>query len=118
MKLWLESLLNLDKDALHIYGALLVQLMTAILLRRSLASPLPWIAALAVAFLNEYLDFQQAGPSERSIALYREAALHDIWNTLLLPTGLFLIARFWPGLLTSQKTERRSFPAEMQEDKA
>ncbi|MEO9500779.1 MAG: hypothetical protein ABJD75_13035 [Parasphingorhabdus sp.] len=116
MKLWLESLLNLDKDALHIYGAVLVQLLTAILLRRSLASPLPWIAAFAVTFLNEYLDFRQAGPSERSIALYKEAALHDIWNTLLLPTGLFLIARFWPTLLTTQKTEEHLLPAELQED--
>ena len=116
MKLWLESLLNLDKDALHIYGALTVQLLTAILFRRSLANPLPWVAALAIALLNEFLDFQQAGPSAQSMQLFKEAAWHDLWNTMLLPTGLFVIARFWPGLLTAQESGIQAVSGELRED--
>lgn len=110
MKLWVETSLGLDKDALHIYGALTVQLLTAFVLRRSLASPWPLLAAAGIALLNEYLDFQGAGPSPRSIELYKAAAFHDLWNTMLLPAGLFFLARFWPSLLTARRSVKPVVP--------
>ena len=102
IKIWLVQTLELDKDALHIYVALTVQCVTAIIIRRSFASPWPWLAALVVALLNEYFDYQGVGESAESIAYYRAAAWHDMWNTMLLPTLLLLLGRYWPALLSHQ----------------
>lgn len=103
IKIWLENTLELDRDALHIYGAIGIQLTSALIFRRSLASPWPWIVTLLAILLNEYADLQRAGDTEASIAMYREASIHDIWNTMLLPTALLLMARFMPRLLTDQR---------------
>lgn len=102
IKIWIAENLSLDRDALHIYGALLIQLLTAIVTRRAISSPVPWIAALVVALLNEYLDLQHAGAQQWRIDLYRAASLHDMRNTMILPTILLLIARYCPGLLTDR----------------
>ncbi|SIO22402.1 hypothetical protein SAMN02745824_3422 [Parasphingorhabdus marina DSM 22363] len=106
IKIWFAETLSLDRDALHIYGALLIQILTAIIVRRPLSSPLPWIAALIVALLNEYLDLQHAGPQQWSIDLYRAASLHDMRNTMILPTVLLLVARYWPNLLTGRTDDQ------------
>ena len=86
---------GLERDALHIYAAILTQLAAALLLRRSLASPLPWLAVLAVALLNEALDMYGDGLAED---WERDSALHDLWNSMLVPTLLALLVRFAPGL--------------------
>ncbi|MEO0441215.1 MAG: hypothetical protein AAF067_10095, partial [Pseudomonadota bacterium] len=67
MKLWLVQSLQLDKDALHIYAAISVQLLVAILFRRTLASPIPWIAALGIILVNEYMDYQVINTNRHSI---------------------------------------------------
>ncbi len=41
LKNWLELSTGLDRDSLHIYGGVGVQLVSAFILRRSLASPVP-----------------------------------------------------------------------------
>ncbi len=99
IKIWLEATSGLDRDALHIYGAVGIQLLFALFFKRSLASLWPWLFAFAAALANEYVDFQQAGTNEASIAIYKDESIHDLWNTMLLPTGLLLIARFWPKWL-------------------
>ena len=91
--LWTE----LERDALHIYAAILLQIGAAALLRRSLASPLPWLAVLAAAIVNEALDIWRDRLFE---AWERDAALHDLWNTMLVPTLLALLVRFAPRLFT------------------
>ena len=53
-KNWLELSTGLDRDSLHIYAGVGVQLAMAFLLRRSLASPIPWLFVVAVALANEY----------------------------------------------------------------
>ncbi len=88
---------ELERDALHIYAAILLQIGSAAVLRRSLASPLPWLAVLAAALANEVLDIRRDGVFEN---WERSAALHDLWNSMLAPTILLLLARFAPGLLT------------------
>lgn len=115
-KIWLLQTLELDKDALHIYAAVSVQLLTAILFRQSLASPLPWIAALTIAVVNEYFDYQGVGPSEESIAYYRAAAWHDLWNTMLLPSLLFLLARFWPTIFSNRLTKYPAHRTDLNDD--
>lgn len=93
ISVWTE----LERDALHIYAAILLQIASAALLRRSLASPLPWLAVLAAALANEALDMRRDGLFEE---WERAAALHDLWNSMLVPTVLLLLARFAPRLLT------------------
>lgn len=86
---------ELDRDALHIYTAVLIQLGSAALLRRTLASPWPWLVVLAFALTNEWLDVHGDDLVE---AWEKAAALHDLWNTMLLPTLLLLVVRFAPRL--------------------
>lgn len=88
---------ELDRDALHIYAAVLIQLGSAALLRRSLASPWPWLVVLAFALGNEWLDVYRDDVLEE---WEKAAALHDLWNTMLLPTLLLLVVRFAPRLTT------------------
>ncbi|MDQ3144720.1 MAG: hypothetical protein M3Q57_07585 [Pseudomonadota bacterium] len=45
-----------DKDALHIYVAVAIQVAAALLSRRSLGYFLPWLAVLGCALVNEALD--------------------------------------------------------------
>jgi hypothetical protein len=86
---------GLERDALHIYAAILIQIGSAALLRRTLASPWPWLVVLAFAVGNEWLDVQR----DRLVEEWEKgAALHDLWNTMLLPTLLALLVRFAPRL--------------------
>jgi hypothetical protein len=66
-------------------------LLTAVALRRSLASARPWLAVLAVACIAEIWDM-----SDDLVAFGRlrwEASLHDLINTLIWPTILLFLAR-------------------------
>jgi len=86
---------ELERDALHIYAAVLLQIGAAAILRRSLASPLPWLTVLVAALVNEALDIRRDGVFEEWEGA---AALHDLWNSMLVPTLLLLLVRFAPGL--------------------
>ncbi|MGZ8285469.1 MAG: hypothetical protein ACXWUZ_06755 [Allosphingosinicella sp.] len=97
ISLWTE----LERDALHIYAAILLQIGSAALLRRNLASPLPWLAVLAAALFNEVLDAYRDGLVE---PWERAAALHDLWNTMLVPTVLALLVRFAPRLTSPKRS--------------
>lgn len=89
---------DLERDALHIYAALIIQVGSALLLRRSLASAAPWACVLALAGVNELMDMFGDGLVE---GWELGAALHDLWNTMLLPTLLLLLARFAPRLMVA-----------------
>lgn len=85
------TLTGLSKDALHIHVGLTVFLLAALLLRRPLRSPVPWLAVLAVALAGETLDALDALRANGEWGL--AAAVHDLANTLLWPTVLMLGAR-------------------------
>lgn len=102
IKIWLEAVTELDRDALHIYGAVGIQLLTALFFRRSLGSIWPWLFAFSAAIANEYVDMQSAGVTEAAIAYAEAESIHDLWNTMILPTLFFLIARFWPSWLVGK----------------
>lgn len=102
MKVWLEETLELDRDALHIYAGILVQLIVAVFCRRSLASLWPWITVLMIAGYNEYSDFGRSSGTPESFAFHKAEAIHDMWITMLLPTLLLLMARFWPSGLVGK----------------
>lgn len=89
---------DLERDALHIYAALLVQVASAWILRKRLAHFLPWLCVLAFAVANEWLDTYGDGLVEQ---WELDAGLHDLWNSMLLPTWLLLLARFAPRLFVA-----------------
>ena len=95
-KLWLVSSSGLNMDALHVHAGVMCQIAAALLMRRSLASPLPWLVVLAAVLANEYYDYSFETWPDRSEQLME--GFRDGWNTLLLPTLILLLVRFVPGL--------------------
>jgi hypothetical protein len=89
---------GLERDALHIYAALLVQVGTALVARKRIGHWLPWAMVLLLAVGNEWLDTYGDGLVEQWEV---DASLHDLWNTMLLPTLLLLLARFAPRLFAA-----------------
>jgi len=102
LKNWLELSTGLDRDSLHIYAGVGVHLVAAFILRRSLASPVPWFFVVVAALANEYYDYSVVPKSLNGDRTYYDAAVRDIWNTLLLPSLFLVIARFWPTWLTGR----------------
>lgn len=93
---------GLDRDALHIFVAVSIQLLAALLTKRSLANVLPWLLVLLLQLGNELLDFAVEGGA---LAAWRvEEAIRDTVNTMALPTLLLILARFLPSLLTGRGT--------------
>jgi len=106
-KHWLVTASGLHMDGLHVHAGLLVQLAAALLLRRSLRSPGPWLVVLVAIIANEYYDLHyEIWPSRAE--QWAESA-KDFWNTMLLPTLFMLIARYAPQLLTGA-AERPKVP--------
>lgn len=100
-KNYLSQVTHLQQDALHIYAAVLIQFAVAIVLRRSLASTIPWLCMIALLLINELFDLSEPG---KPIELWQVlGGVHDIWNTIALPTVLLLAARFAPSLLTGKR---------------
>lgn len=98
IKAWLEQATRLDMDALHIYAGLLLQLALALVLRRPLRSLVPWLAVLVAILANEYYDYRYEVWPDAERPLQRAEGIKDVWNTMLLPTAVLLLARFHPRL--------------------
>ncbi len=105
IKFWLAEISGLDRDSLHIYAAVLIQFSVALVIRRSVAHPLPWLAVLIASVINEYADYRALAPVERFFEPFMRELYSDIANTMALPTILLLVARFWPGWLIGEKQE-------------
>jgi hypothetical protein len=92
IKLFFLQLTGLSRDALHVYAGMLVFVVGAALLRKRLHSPIPWLLVLVVACGMEALD---ARDDMQLFGYWRTgASLHDIVNTALWPTIIFLICRY------------------------
>lgn len=84
-------------DTLHVLAGVLLQLLTAWLLRTSLADWRPWLAVLLLELLNEGYDlWVERWPS---LAMQLGEGLRDLIGTMLLPTLLLVLARRRPRLL-------------------
>jgi len=103
-KYWLATASGLNMDALHVHAGIAIQLAAALLLRRSMKSPLPWLVVLVAIVVNENYDLHYEYWPDR--AEQWAESIKDFWNTMLLPTLLMLIARFMPRVLTG---DRRNF---------
>lgn len=94
---YLSQVTSLDQDALHIYAAVLIQLAAAAAFRRSLASVWPWLTVWLVILVNEAVDLLV---SDEAISRWHVAGtVQDSWNTMALPTLLWLLAYHAPALL-------------------
>lgn len=101
-KEWLEHAVGLNMDALHIYVGLAILVAAALILRRPLRSPWPWLMVLALELGNEYYDWTyEVWPGfERQLQVAE--GLRDIWNTMALPTFLLIASRWFPRLFTGR----------------
>ena len=87
----LVELAGVSKDALHVHIGLITFFAATFLLKRSAASPLPWLVVLGLELVNEAMDlFVWRG--EPGIARWDES-LRDLFNTMLWPTILMFAAR-------------------------
>lgn len=86
---------GLSRDALHILLGVAAQILFAALLRRSLASPLPWLAVLIAEAANEYFDL--TGDSFTHKKIWPDS-LVDVFVTMAIPTALLLLARYVPSM--------------------
>ncbi len=96
-KLLALEMTGLSKDALHVHVGLLVFFGSALLLRSSLAKPRPWLVAALVTIVGELWDLGDnlLGGSPMLIAEH----WHDVWNTMLWPTAILLLAN-WTSVLS------------------
>ncbi len=101
LKEWLEHMSGLDMDALHVHAGILGQLLAALVTRRSLRSPLPWLAVLAAVLANEVYDYRYEVWPNRDDQFAE--GVRDTWNTMAMPTLILLVARFHPRLLVGQR---------------
>ncbi len=85
----LSSLTGAPEDLLHVHAGLLIFVLSALLLRKKMRSPVPLGLVLFFAILNEIADYLAGAPQ-----LPLEPYI-DIVNTAFWPTVLFLLARRW-----------------------
>ena len=100
-KMFIEHASAFDSDAIHVLVGVLVQLLLALVSRRSIANWLPWVAVLVLAVANEIVDLwieQWPDPAMQ----YGESA-KDIMLTMALPTVLLAAVRLWPSLFSARR---------------
>ncbi len=110
----LSDVVQLHQDALHIYAALLVLFASAALIRRSVADLRPWLIVLALLVANELGDLLTPGEPIRQWQVL--GGLRDLWNTMLLPTIILVVARRSPWLLCRQCADGSAEAARPQAD--
>ena len=91
-KMWLVENLHLGKDALHVYVALAVFFGACLLFRWKASQWKPWLCVVAAALAGEAWDLGDAFRNGDPLDI--PASLKDLWNTLLVPTIVMLLARY------------------------
>jgi hypothetical protein len=89
-KTWLSQVLGLSPDALHVHVSILVMLAAAVVWRRRMDRLLPWVTVFVLEIVNELLDLSAPPNGESNV----QASLHDIYNTMFLPTVILVCLRF------------------------
>lgn len=94
LKLFLEHASGVSMDALHILVGFAAFLLAAVLLRKSLASRLPWFAVMILEIANEAYDLHvETWPD---LAMQLGEGAKDLMLTMALPTVVMLVARWRP----------------------
>ncbi|MCW3838444.1 hypothetical protein ACFQ1E_20665 [Sphingomonas canadensis] len=95
-KLWLIQHVGLEKDALHIYVALLLLFGSAWLFRWRLSGWKPAAIVLAAALAGEAWDIRDGLMTSVPLAVSLPFSVHDLWNTMFWPVAILLLARYTP----------------------
>ena len=101
VKLFIEHASGISMDGLHILVGFVIFLLAAAGLKRSVASPLPWLATLALEIGNEVYDLHVELWPDPASQLGEGAK--DILLTMALPTLVMLIARLRPSVLVRDR---------------
>ena len=86
-----EKSIHLSPDAVHIHVGVGLLFFFALIFRRPLHDWRPWMAVFLVEGINEIIDLNQKFGSTENNAV---ESLHDLVNTLFLPTLLVLYYRY------------------------
>lgn len=101
-KTFVERLVGLGNDAIHVLlGALLVLVFAAVM-RTSVRDVRPGLLVLLLALLNEWHDLRAESWPDRSMQ-YGEG-VKDVVLTIAVPLMLLVSARFWPRLFVRPKS--------------
>ncbi len=76
-----------SEDLLHVHVGLVIFVVTALLLRKRMRSWVPLSVVVALAFINEVIDYSEGA------VWYFESSAMDFVNSVFWPTLLFLLAR-------------------------
>lgn len=87
LKVALGDATGATEDLLHIHAGLLIFVISALVLRKRMRSPIPLALVVLFAAGNELIDWLSGVPSRPFEPLV------DFFNTVFWPTILFLIAR-------------------------
>ena len=97
VKLVVARASGFSMDSLHVIAGVVAQLAFALLFRTSVARPLPLLLVLAIELVNEASDFRVERWPQPGMQLGESAK--DVILTMVLPTLIFLVARYRPTLL-------------------
>ena len=101
-KSFVERLVGIGNDAIHVLiGALLVLVFAAVM-RTTVRDIRPGLIILLLALLNEWHDLRAETWPDRSMQ-YGEG-VKDIVLTIAVPLMLLVSARLWPGLFVRSKS--------------
>ena len=101
-KHWVMGVAGLEKDALHVYLALILLFGSVWLFRWSLRSWKPQALILAVALGGEAWDIRDGLLTSVPLVVSLPLSVHDIWNTMFWPLAIMLLARFTPAFAAPQ----------------
>jgi TRAP-type uncharacterized transport system fused permease subunit len=104
LKMFIEHASAFTSDSMHVVAGVVIQLLVAMLLRRSVGAWAPWLVVLCLAILNEGADLWIEQWPDLAIQ-YGESA-KDILLSMALPTLLMLVSRFRPQLLAGGARRR------------
>lgn len=96
LKMFIEHASIVSSDALHVLVGIGIWVIAALVLRRSLASWLPWLVVLAAILFNEGVDLWVEHWPDAAMQ-YGEGA-KDLLLTMTVPTVLLFMVRWTPGL--------------------
>jgi hypothetical protein len=95
-KVFVEHSTSISHDTLHLIAGMLISLVVATLLRRPIASWVPWLATFAIILFNEAADLWIEIWPDHARQLGEGAK--DIAVTMAIPTILMLAVRLNPKL--------------------
>jgi hypothetical protein len=95
-KVFIEYLVAICHDTLHVFAGIAVWLILSLVLRRSLSDWMPLLGTAAIAILNEAADlwFELWPSAGRQLG---EGA-RDVLETIAIPALLFVALRLSPSL--------------------